>query len=345
MKPLTKYGPRLRAELDSFLAAQQAAASGAWSRDFLRRLRRFAGDGKLLRGSLVCFSYQAWSGRRPGKAVMRTALAVELAHSGLLIHDDIMDGDQLRRGRPSMHHQYELLAKRRRLANPAGFGTAMALSGGDIALFLAFELLNAAGSTSARRIFSEQLLQTCGGQMQDIYLGAMTGEADKPAIYAVMEQKTARYSLAMPLSLGAALAAQPPSVLQKMQAIGRLAGIIFQIRDDELGVLGSQRLTGKPVGADIRENKKTLLRYYLMQHATAAEQQRLRAVFGNPAAAKTDIRYVQSLLRHYQIPALVAEEIAALQQEASEHVARLPLSPAARQAFQDVVDFCAQRQF
>lgn len=346
MEPITKYKPLLQTELDRFLSAKRAGhAAGERGDDFLKRLQIFAGGGKLLRGCLVCFGYHIWSGRRPTKQVIDAALAVELAHDSLLIHDDIMDGDELRRGQPSMHRQYETLAGRRRLTNPPGFGLGMALSGGDIALLLAFELLGQANSPTAQQLFTNQLLQTCGGQMQDIYLGAASAEPDRRAIYEIMEQKTAGYTIALPLAIGAVMAGRPAPILQRIQTIGRLIGIIFQIRDDELGVLGSQRQTGKPVGADIRENKKTLLRYHLMRRCTADERRKLAGIFGNPAATYADIRSAQALLRKYEVSELVAEEIAGLRREAQIHIERLATSQASKQAFEALLAFCSERQF
>lgn len=346
MKPITMYKPLLQAELDRFLRAKQADhITGEWGDDFLQRLQTFAGGGKLLRGCLVCFGYHAWSGKRPTKQVIGAALAIELAHSSLLIHDDIMDGDELRRGRPSMHRQYEVAAGRRRLADPLGFGLGMALSGGDVALLLAFELLGKTNGSAAQQIFIGQLLQTCGGQMQDIYLGAAGAEPGRRAIYEVMEQKTAGYTIALPLAMGAALAGQPLPVLQAVQATGRLIGIIFQIRDDELGVLGNRRQTGKPVGADIRENKKTLLRYHLMQRCTADERQKLARIFGNPAATYANIRLVQTLLRRYKISELTAKEVEGLHRDAQAHMERLTIPRTSKQALEALLAFCSERQF
>jgi geranylgeranyl diphosphate synthase type I len=336
----------LQTELDRLLHVKQTdRAAGEQGDDFLRRLQTFAGGGKLLRGCLVCFGYRAWSNRHPTKRVIDAALAIELAHGSLLIHDDIMDGDELRRGRPSMHRQYEIAADKRRLSDTAGFGLGMALSGGDVALLLAFELLGRTGNATAHQLFTDQLLQTCGGQMQDIYLGAANAEPDRPAIYQVMEQKTAGYTIALPLALGATLAGQPAPVLRKVQATGRLIGTIFQIRDDELGVLGSRRQTGKPVGADIRENKKTLLRYHLMRRCTADERRELAGIFGNPAATYADIRLAQGLFRSYKIPDLIAKEIENLRREAQASIKKLAIPRASEQALEALLAFCAERQF
>jgi geranylgeranyl diphosphate synthase type I len=346
MKPILRYTPLLRVELDSYLKAKLTQRpAGEWGDDFLERLSSFSGGGKLLRGSLLCFSYQLWSGRRrPSRRVIKAALAVELAHSALLIHDDIMDGDDLRRGQPAMHRQYRTIGQQRHLRDASGFGASMALCGGDITLTLAFELLAAVDSPALQQIFTEQLLRTCGGQMQDMHLGAASGNPGEQAIYEVMGQKTAGYTLALPLAMGAVLAGKGGPLIDRLRSIGMAAGVIFQIRDDELGALGDQKQTGKPVGADIRENKKTLLRYHLMKRCSDRERRRLTLIFGNPRATVADIRYAQGLLQSYEIPAQLAKAVGDLRRQAGQGIDRLPLKARGQRDFHELLDFCSQRQ-
>src|SRR5882757_3619132 len=242
MEPILAYSPELRAGLHAFIESKRLATDPTfpWEVDFLDRLEPFATGGKLLRGAVVCFSYTAFSERHPDSTVLNAAMALELAHSALLIHNDIMDGDDLRRGRPSIHCQYRSLAEQRNLLRGDEFGVHVALCGGDIALLYAFELLGRSRSdsnmvTSPQRLFTDQMISTCVGQIQDLYFEACPDLPTKKAIYDLMETKTAAYTIALPLTMGAALARKSGSVLQKLQAIGIAAGTIFQIRDDELG--------------------------------------------------------------------------------------------------------------
>ncbi|MEJ0073395.1 MAG: polyprenyl synthetase family protein [Candidatus Saccharibacteria bacterium] len=350
MKPVLSYGPLLQAELLAFIKAGNLGEKTgiAWGDDFLERLESFATTGKLLRGSILCFSYEVFARQRPGKAVMNAAMALELAHSGLLMHDDVMDNDDMRRGQPAMHRQYQLEAERTGLANSRQFGLSMAISGGDAALFLALELLGESLSSDRETVhyelFVSQLLHTCIGQMQDVYLEALPGLPSKKDIYTLMGVKTAAYTLALPLAMGAALAGAPVPVLRRLEAIGTSAGIIFQIRDDELGIMGDSEKTGKPVGSDIKEGKKTLIYYYLFKKCSQEERRKLAAIFGDPAASASDIVYVQELFRRHETGKYLGAETARLQRKAKARIDRLDIPDESQRTLNELVEFCARRR-
>ena len=345
MKRILAYGPVLRAELRTFIKSKQAEVtrSNSWQGDFLDKLLPFATAGKLLRGSLVCFSYELFAGLPPDAAVIRTAEALELIHSGLLIHDDVMDGDDFRRGQPSLHRQYQVFADKNGLAESARFGSNMAICGADICLFFAFGLLPSEREVVGD-LFTRMLAEVCDGQMQDIYLQSRPATPSKRVIYDLMKTKTAAYTISLPLAAGAALAGQPPAVLRQLRQIGDAAGMIFQIRDDELGVMGDTGSTGKPVGADIREGKKTLIYYYLMQKCSAGESRQLKVIFGNPELTQDDIAVVQRLIARHRIPRLLNAEIGRLEKQALRTLEKLNLSKSDKGELKSLVAFCAKRQ-
>lgn len=319
MKQISSYGKALHAGLEAVIKNKTAAEpSVPWKTDFLGRLLPFATDGKLLRGSLVCFSYEAFSGQPPSDAALEAAIAIELAHSGLLIHDDVMDGDALRRGRPSIHRQYENLAVHENLADAGHFGASMAMCAGDAVLFMAFELLGSisvkpAVRTDIMRLFMDQFILTCAGQMEDLYFESRPDMPDKEAIFRLMETKTAAYTISLPLVMGAVLAGAGSTAVERVQSIGASTGTIFQIRDDELGLLGDSHETGKPVGSDIKEGKKTLLYYYLTEQSNEAERKKLQAIFGNPEATAKNVRYVQQLAEKHALLDILNNEIERLE--------------------------------
>lgn len=353
------YRAPVLARLESFIKErrQKLPVGLAWQADILERLQDFAGGGKLLRGSLVCYSYAVCSDNAAGDgqandlptAVLDTAAALELIHAGLLIHDDIIDQDDLRRGRPAMHRQYRDLAAIKGLPGAARLSENLALCAGDMILFLAFELLatiqlrNDNGPALAE-LFGRELMTVCAGQMQDIYLGALDKPPAKRDIYAVMQAKTAAYSVALPLAAGAVLAGRPASIRQQLYNIGLAAGIMFQVRDDELGALGRSSDIGKPVGSDIREGKKTLLYYYLWKAAKPVERRRLATMFGNPDASPADIREVQQALRRHGVPARLQADIQQLEQTAGRLITKLELNTPAKAELRRLVRFCAARK-
>ncbi len=352
MRRILSYGPMLKSELRSYIRAKRAEADTSipWGRDFPERLEPFATSGKLLRGSVLCFAYEAFRGKAPDKAAVRAAMALEVTHSALLIHDDIMDGDGTRRGRPSMHEQYRRVAAKQKLSQEQRFGVNMALSGADAALFMAMELLSEAqASTTAGSgfysMFVEQLLKTCTGQMQDVYFDARPAMPSKQEIHRLMRAKTAGYTLALPLAMGASLAGEPASVIRRLRAIGVAGGTIFQIRDDELGILGDTAKTGKPVGSDVKEGKKTLVYYYLTRRCTPEEREKAGAIFGNSLATADDIAYVSSLVRRHRIPKLLSGDIDRLRRKAFADIDKLAADGSLKDELKELVAFCAQRQY
>lgn len=345
MKAVMAFGPSLRTSIRKVIAAEQAKPNpaGSWRADFFKRLMPYATGGKMVRGNLVCFSYQAFAGQKPTAAVMDAAVALELIHSGLLIHDDVMDHDDVRRGRPSLHRQYQALGERDGLAEAGSFGANMAICGADACLFMALDLLTGA-PPAASKLFSDILVEVCDGQMQDIYSQARPDLPSKRAIYNLMRSKTASYTLSLPLALGAALAGQSPATIKKLRRLGDAAGIIFQIRDDELGVMGDSAMTGKPVGADIREGKKTLIYYYLIKNCTPSERRQLKQIFGNPQTTPDDILAVQKLIKQRRIPRFLDAEIGSFKKKALEILQTVDLPRRHKDELRSLIAFCAKRQ-
>jgi geranylgeranyl diphosphate synthase, type I len=344
MKQILSHRAAVRGELERFLRAKHETADPAigWQADVLDRLLPFATTGKLLRGSLLCYSYEIFSGRDADSTVLKAAAALELTHTALLIHDDIMDNDDTRRGQPSLHAQYRALAQKAGFGEVEHFGASMGMGAGDLTLFLAYELL-AGCPTETARLFTEQLAVTAAGQMQDLYLETTPDLPGMEAIYDLMAAKTASYTLALPLLMGASLAEAAGRTRGALRTIGLKAGIIFQIRDDELGVMGDTGQTGKPVGSDIIEGKKTLLYSFLLERCDAAEVKALRRIFGNPEAKPKDIKYVQGLVRRHGVRKLLDDEIYTLQQEALAAVRQLDVTTAHKRELISLIRFCSER--
>jgi geranylgeranyl diphosphate synthase type I len=350
MDDILAYSSAVQVELQDYIQAKRRqAGQSRWVTDFLTRLEPFATAGKLLRGSLLCFSFEAFSGQSAGKAVIKAAAALEMTHSALLIHDDIMDDDDRRRGLTSLHFQYGSLAKDEKLPNSSIIGRNMALSAGDAAIFMALELLKQAvidyPDSGLTELYINQLIKTCEGQMQDIYLEAQPAAPSKKAIYELMAAKTAGYTIVLPLAMGAAMAGQPMEIRRQLSTAGMAMGTIFQIRDDELGVMGSTKKTGKPVGSDIKQNKKTLLYYYLLKNCPAAERAEVQSIFGNPDITPQDIGHIQRLVNKYGVTDKLSGEVSDLKNLAFAEIKGLPLAGDARSKLEQLTEFCAKRQF
>jgi geranylgeranyl diphosphate synthase, type I len=351
MKQIFYYSELLRPQLYTLLEKQsEAQTTMPWETDFLQRVAPFVSGGKLLRGALLCFAYELYSGYVADQQILKAAMALELTHSGLLIHDDVMDNDCWRRGLPSLHWQYNQLGETRRVSNSQQFGTSLAICGGDALYYIGTGLLaevrvKPAALREAFRLFTASLTRTSYGQMQDIAFDGQTALPAKAAIYELMKNKTADYSLSLPLAMGAALAGQKGRTIQRLEAIGSHAGIIYQIRDDELGILGDEQAIGKPVGSDIREGKKTLLYYYLLKQCAPADRPRLRAIFGNPASTAADLTYVRRLVQGSGVLTSLEREVQRLTARAQLGIKQLQFDQVATNELHALLDFCAQRQW
>ncbi|MFI9648190.1 polyprenyl synthetase family protein [Streptomyces sp. NPDC052040] len=171
------------------------------------------------------------------------AVAVELVHTFSLVHDDIMDGDALRRGRPALWKAY---------------GTGPAVLAGDALLALAVETLG--GAPEAGRRLSDALADLVRGQADDLLFARRpwTGpEAVTTAEYEAMAEYKTGALLGCALALGAGLGGAGGATVAALDRTGRHLGVAFQIVDDLLGIWGDPALTGKPVHGDLREGKKT----------------------------------------------------------------------------------------
>ncbi len=275
-----------------------------WGSDLIQRLKNFTLRGKLLRGSLLLFTREMF-GREIDCNTLSTAVVLELLQTGLLIHDDIMDRDLLRRGEPTILAQFKELGSS--LQTDAGhFGMAMGICSGDVAFFLAFEELaslnlSANQHNALYRLFSNELVLVGFGQMDDLYFSALKRDVELVDIINIYRYKTARYTFVLPLLAGAILSMQDLEVLQNLEEIGLNLGIIFQIKDDELGLFGNQEQLGKPVGSDIAEGKKTIFYYHLLKNCTAGEKISVSEIFGNSKLTEEQYRYIIGLIEKYQL--------------------------------------------
>src|SRR5215211_4900117 len=269
-------------------------------------LTRFALEsGKRLRPAFVYWGYRGAGGAATGPgadAAIKAACSVELLHVCALIHDDIMDGSEVRRGRPAMHVGFAGL--HRRLAwrgDPAAFGAGAAMLMGDLAFTWADVALAEAGLTDDRlaaalRVFNRLRSELMGGQYLDL-VEARRGAPDEDAVRRVLSYKSGRYTIERPLHLGHALAAGAPALAADYSAYGLPLGEAFQLRDDILGVFGEPEVTGKPAGDDLREGKETYLVLLARQRADRAGRQLLEAALGNAKLSEDEVAEVRRLLQ------------------------------------------------
>jgi geranylgeranyl diphosphate synthase type I len=250
------------------------------------QLRVLSRGGKKLRGGLVLLGYECFAPKRKQyKAVLDSSLVMELIHASFLIHDDIMDRDETRRGRETFHVHFANWHKALHLLGDRGqFGLSMAINAGDLGAFLALNHWNRQPFSLAKRIRAQELItrtiiRTTLGQVQDVSL-QYEKQATEGQIMVVYTNKTALYTVVCPLQIGAILGGASDDDLAPIYNYGLPIGQAFQIADDLLGVFGSEDDIGKPVGSDIKEGKKTLLMLRALEGANGADREFLHHVLG-----------------------------------------------------------------
>lgn len=299
---IVKYREPLVAYLENTLLknADEYNSINFWARDSFIKLRDSAIKGKLIRGSLLLYATEI-AGGTIDNAAYAAAAALEIMHTGLLVHDDIMDEDRLRRGLPTVFAQYESYGEQNRLRKPQLFGISQGISVGDIAFFSAFKLLSSANISSAViEKFSHEMILVGLAQMDDVFAGHADEQLLLDRVMQTYRYKTARYTFSLPFLIGCELANNSALGL-RLSELGEVLGLIFQIKDDELGLYGNEQVIGKPHGSDIREGKQTPYAITLFQRASEQEREKLRIVFGNYEIGDTEILYVMELLEKYEV--------------------------------------------
>lgn len=247
---------RLRARLGADRARyDRAGRDGAEAHDAL--LSSVLAGGKRMRPTLAVLAFAAAGGRDDDPRVLDLAAAVELLHTGLLVHDDVMDDSPTRRGVPTTHtvqeERHRLLGWR---GEPRRYAEGVAGIVGDIAFFTVLGLLRDAGPV-VLDAFSAMAVDTAVGQYLDLLASARPENPPDPMVIA--RYKTGGYSVEGPLRLGLALADGGGALGGVFADYGRPVGLAYQLRDDVLGVFGDPAETGKPVGDDLLQGKQTLL--------------------------------------------------------------------------------------
>jgi geranylgeranyl diphosphate synthase type I len=235
------------------------------------------GGGKRLRPAFAYWGFRGAGGEDSDQVVAAVA-ALEFVQASALIHDDVMEASDTRRGEPSVHRRFELMHSGSKWhGDPKAFGASAAILLGDLCLAWSDELLRRSGIQvdallRARPVFDMMRTEVISGQYLDVHAQA-TADSSLQRASTVARYKAAKYTVERPLLLGAAIANASVFINQAYSGYGLPLGEAFQMRDDILGVFGDPELTGKPAGDDLREGKRT----YLVAAAFAAADDKTAA--------------------------------------------------------------------
>ncbi|MEU1482131.1 polyprenyl synthetase family protein [Streptomyces sp. NPDC001668] len=250
-------------------------------------VREFLSGGKRIRPLLCVTGWQAVGGTAESESVFRVAACLEMFHAFALIHDDVMDLSDTRRGRPTVHRTLATHhASCRSPDEVEWFGLSGAVLLGDLALTWSDELLHSAGLSPAQLaavlpLVSRMRTEVMVGQYLDLHAtGGLTDDVE--ATLNVCRYKTAKYTIERPLHVGAALAGAGPEAMAAFTSYALPLGEAFQLRDDLLGVYGDPLVTGKSRLDDLRAGKNTTLTALALRAADEKQNATLRRLLGDP---------------------------------------------------------------
>ena len=243
-------------------------------------------SGKRLRPLFAYAGFLA-SGGALDKPVIRAMASLELLQACALIHDDLMDGSDTRRGKPSIHRHFESKHVQDDLDGFAPhYGLSAAVLLGDLALVWSDQMLNSAGLTTEQfthllPYYNEMRVELMAGQFLDIHEQTQKSTSVDRSMK-IARYKSGKYTIERPLHLGAAMASAPAEIFTALSAYGLPLGEAFQLRDDLLGVFGDPSVTGKPAGDDLREGKRTVLIAMTNDRQSESQREIARKHFGKP---------------------------------------------------------------
>ena len=280
--------------------AQDLSELGDDASGLIRKAENFARGGKHLRPAFCLAGWLAAGGAQNDDRLIKAAAALEWLQASALVHDDLMDGSDTRRGKPAAHKYFANLHQENNWQDdPQDFGLSGAVLLGDLLLMWCDEMFHTSGFAADTLLAAAKYLDLAKtevtiGQYLDV-VGQFKGADDLNAAMQVVRFKSAKYTIERPLHIGATLAGGDETLIRTLSDVGLPLGEAFQLRDDILGVFGDPELTGKPAGDDLTSGKRTVLLALASQMAEEYQKQAIERVIGNPGATVEDIAAVREV--------------------------------------------------
>ncbi len=346
--------------LDEFVASLQSqGAYGSREADlFVDAARRALVGGKRLRARFV---FAAWLAvAEPGTpvppAVLDAGGAVEIFQAAALVHDDLIDNSDTRRGAPASHRALEATHTQYAwLGDAETFGRSAAILLGDLLVAWSDDLFERGLAScpeherrrDAREVYARMRRDVTVGQFMDLAGEAAWAhypdaeQADRALTIA--EMKSARYSIVNPLELGAALGGATPEQRSSLESFGLPLGIAFQLRDDLLGVFGDEAETGKPSGDDVREGKRTALIAWAREELQPDARAQLDALLGKRDLSTTELETARALINETSAPAKTEALIESNRAAATTALASAHITDAGRALLEQLAEASVKR--
>lgn len=354
-----EFTDAISAETSTFLDAKASTLSSISDRlePLMRLSRQFTMGGKRLRPAFCFWGRVAAAGMPADPApLLRAAASLDLLHVSALVHDDVMDSSDTRRGVPAAHRQLESEhAATDGRGDSAMVGRAGAILLGDLLLMWSSELLTNAGlgvealAAAAPYVQAMRTEVTCG---QFLDVAAQSASYDNTPLTEqltitsrVLEYKSARYSVMRPTQVGAAIGGADSSTLEALGRFGSPLGRAFQLRDDLLGIFGDPTVTGKPAGDDLREGKRTMLIAHALQAASPSGAAQLDRYLGDPGLTETEVARARDIITESGATDTVEEAITTQYDEALHALGEADITTEGRTALVELARRCVDREF
>jgi len=321
---------QVQRQLDAFVSVQRARLEplGPDLVPFLDAAQSYVRGGKRLRPAYCFWGWRAAGGEATEERVLTASAALEWLQGSALVHDDVMDGSDTRRGVPSAHRAFAARhGEHGWHGDAAAFGAGTAILLGDLMLSWADEMYRSSGlplTAAAAPYLDACKTEVVAGQVLDLVEQARaTGTVE--AAMRVVRFKSAKYTVERPLHLGAALAGADQELLAALTAFGLPVGEAFQLRDDVLGVFGEPARTGKPAGDDLREGKRTVLLARALEGADPPGRELLRRHVGDRGLSDVAVARLRTVIVGSGALDAVEQQIDALMAQARAALAAAPL--------------------
>lgn len=338
-------------ELLNFVAAENKYLNeiGSELAPVATAMERFLLDsGKRLRPLFAYLGFLG-TGSKPTIEILRACASLELVHVCALMHDDVMDASDTRRGAPSIHRAFEAMHKDAKLIGSSEqFGISSAILLGDLALVWSAKMLHQSGIDGATLIralpmYDEMRVELMAGQYLDVYEQALASESVERSLK-VARYKSGKYTIERPLHFGAALGSGSQNLFKAYSNYGLPLGEAFQLRDDILGIFGDPQETGKPAGDDLREGKRTVLLAKVMELADAGQKAEISSTLGNQNLEIAQVDKVREIFIATGALSKVEELISTLTSSAQSALEHGEINPMAKSALTQLLTIVTQRK-
>lgn len=304
--------------------------------------------GKRLRPTLMLMGYQA-AGGKDEELALDAAVALEIFHNFVLIHDDVMDGDLKRYGGANITGIYDKrFSKYINSKSARHSAESIAILAGELNEFFTFEILTELNikpeiTFALMRHFQKTLFETGAGQQLDV-MSNIRPNLNLSKIEKVNYYKTAQYTITSPLNMGVLLAEGDEALINSFGEFGAELGKAFQLADDLIGMFGSSKQTGKPVGSDIREGKQTVLIYFAKKLCDDKQWKSIESRFGRDNIVPSDVKLVRSILKDCGAQAKVTVAADDHLQKSLKVLEGIDINKDLKKLFEEFANYCVVRK-